>query len=114
MISEAERNRVRGELELKERNLQEVLSRYAVIPTGAPKNNEERADFVTTQLREESNHKASRQMLKDVTVALRKLNDGTWGVCPVCGKEISEDRRNAISWASRCKPCQEKKGLSVL
>ena len=41
--------------------------------------------------------------------AVRKLEDGTYGICEECGSEIDEERLNAISFASRCIECQSKK-----
>ncbi|MGE5459184.1 MAG: TraR/DksA C4-type zinc finger protein [Solirubrobacterales bacterium] len=34
--------------------------------------------------------------------ALEKLDEGTYGVCDVCGEPIASERLEAISWAVRC------------
>lgn len=59
------------------------------------------------------NHKASTQQLQDCEAALNRMNEGTWELCVQCGHPIAEDRRVARPEASRCKTCQEKKGLRV-
>ena len=41
--------------------------------------------------------------LKEVTVALEKIEEGTFGTCEVCGKEIEEDRLKANPSANTCK-----------
>ena len=113
MITQKEKDRVRRELELKKRNLEEASRHFSAKPLEAPKNREELAVFSTDLEREKSNHKATEEMLKAVTAALARLDDGTWGICIDCGEEISEDRRTAMCWVSRDKPCQEKKGVKI-
>jgi DnaK suppressor protein len=38
----------------------------------------------------------------DVVRALEKLDDGTYGVCDVCGKPIPAGRLEALPWAVLC------------
>ena len=38
----------------------------------------------------------------DVTRALEKLDDGTYGICDVCGQPIAEGRLEALPWAVLC------------
>jgi DnaK suppressor protein len=40
--------------------------------------------------------------LGDVERALAKLDEGTYGVCDVCGEAIGVERLEAIPWAVRC------------
>jgi DnaK suppressor protein len=40
--------------------------------------------------------------LRDVERALEKLDEGTYGVCDVCGSTIAAERLEAIPWAVRC------------
>jgi RNA polymerase-binding transcription factor DksA len=40
--------------------------------------------------------------LKDVDDALRRLDDGTYGICEECGKPIDEARLEAVPWARYC------------
>ena len=32
----------------------------------------------------------------------RRIEDGTYGTCVVCGKPISEERLEAVPWATLC------------
>ena len=41
--------------------------------------------------------------LTDVKNALKKIEEGTYGTCEVCGTEIEEDRLEAIPSAKTCK-----------
>jgi len=58
------------------------------------------------------NHRASSALLEDCLAALKRMEDGTYGRC-LCGNLIDPDRLIAYPEASRCRPCQEKKGLQV-
>ena len=40
--------------------------------------------------------------------ALRKIQDGTYGVCERCGREIPDERLRAVPSASLCIRCQEE------
>lgn len=41
-------------------------------------------------------------MLDDVRRARRRLADGTYGTCEVCGEPIPEGRLEARPWSNRC------------
>lgn len=38
----------------------------------------------------------------DVVRALERLDEGTYGTCDVCSREIPEGRREALPWAVLC------------
>ena len=40
--------------------------------------------------------------LNDVNAALKRIEDGSYGRCVVCGQPIPEKRLEAIPWAARC------------
>ena len=42
----------------------------------------------------------------EVTAALARLDDGTWGICSDCGKNIAAARLTARPEAARCIDCQ--------
>ena len=50
----------------------------------------------------------AQQTLDAIKDALRKIEDGTYGTCEVCGKPIGEDRLTAIPWARLCIDDQRK------
>ncbi len=52
-----------------------------------------------------------RETLIRIDAALRKLADGTYGVCEECGDEISEERLKIMPFAIYCRDCQERKEL---
>ena len=45
------------------------------------------------------------QMIKQ---ALERIEDGTFGECQHCGKEIGKKRLEALPWTPYCIECQEK------
>ncbi|MCL5062244.1 MAG: TraR/DksA family transcriptional regulator [Nitrospiraceae bacterium] len=59
-------------------------------------------------LKQLSNH---RETLIKIDVALRKLEDGTYGICEECGDEISEERLKIMPFAIYCRDCQERREL---
>lgn len=46
-------------------------------------------------------------LLRQVRAALRRIHDGSFGVCVECEYEISPKRLLAVPWASRCIECQD-------
>ena len=49
------------------------------------------------------------QMLTEVRDALRRIEDGTYGRCIDCGREIEPARLEAIPWTPYCLEDQEKR-----
>jgi DnaK suppressor protein len=50
-----------------------------------------------------------RENLLKIDEALRKLDEGTYGICEDCGGEISEERLQVIPFAIHCLDCKEKR-----
>jgi len=40
--------------------------------------------------------------LRQIDAALQRIEDGTYGVCEICGKPIGVERLRAIPWTTRC------------
>jgi len=47
-------------------------------------------------------------LLRNVRLALRRLEDGSFGTCLHCEEEISPKRIAAVPWAAFCIQCQEQ------
>jgi DnaK suppressor protein len=47
------------------------------------------------------------QLLRNVRAALRRIDEGTYGVCVRCDEDINPKRLNAVPWAPFCITCQE-------
>jgi DnaK suppressor protein len=49
-----------------------------------------------------------RASLDDVEHALRRMDVGTYGSCENCGRQIAEERLEAIPFARLCIECKQK------
>ena len=47
-------------------------------------------------------------VLAAIDAALQRMEDGTYGKCQNCDKDISAERLEAIPWATRCIDCKRK------
>jgi len=52
---------------------------------------------------------AHREDLLKIDEAIRKLDEGTYGICEDCGDEISEQRLKILPYAIYCIDCKEKR-----
>jgi len=50
----------------------------------------------------------SEHVLAAIDSALTRIEEGSFGQCVTCGKEIGEDRLAAIPWATQCIDCKRK------
>ncbi len=69
-------------------------------------------DWSIVDLSEDINLKhmnTHREDLQKVDEALRKLEEGTYGICEDCGEEISEQRLKILPYAIYCIDCKEKR-----
>ena len=41
-------------------------------------------------------------MLREIDLALARIDEGTYGTCAVCGAEIPEERLAAVPYATLC------------
>ena len=50
----------------------------------------------------------SESVLRSIDAALQRIEDGTFGICETCGQPISEERLEAIPYATQCIDCRRK------
>jgi RNA polymerase-binding transcription factor DksA len=50
------------------------------------------------------------QMLDAIDTALTRIDEGSYGRCDVCGREISKTRLDILPFATRCVVCERKHG----
>ena len=55
-----------------------------------------------------------RDMLALVDEAIVRIDDRRFGMCVVCEDELDRKRLEAVPWAKRCVPCQEKQEQGLL
>ncbi|MEO3773033.1 TraR/DksA C4-type zinc finger protein [Micromonospora sp. B9E7] len=51
---------------------------------------------------------AARRSIEQITGALGRISDGTYGLCERCRKSIPAERLEVLPHARFCVPCQEK------
>ena len=107
-----EKNRLRRKLELKRREANEAYRRsQAVNREATAEPLQDLADQATEGYRKEFLYSLSdgeRQTLLQVEEALRRMDEGTYEECTICGNKIPLPRLRAIPWASLCIECQER------
>jgi DnaK suppressor protein len=67
------------------------------------------ADSATATLDREIDYtleEKSEHVLNAIERALRRIDEGKYGICGRCGKPISEERLEALPYADRCIDCK--------
>ena len=75
---------------------------------------EDAADVVTSEMSRETIYKlsqAERETLFHIDIALKKIENGTYGVCEECGAPIGEKRLEAIPWVRLCIECSQNEEI---
>jgi DnaK suppressor protein len=49
------------------------------------------------------------QHLVQIEAALQRIEEGTYGLCETCGKQIAPERLEVLPWAPDCIDCHGKK-----
>ena len=49
------------------------------------------------------------RLLTEIDAALKRIEGGTYGTCTNCGKQIPEERLEALPWATLCINCQRER-----
>ena len=114
---------LRFSLEQERKRLIEELERLNVNggtkderqKSGTYGNREEAADATTELERRIALENQIRGSLVEVGRALRKLGEGTYGICDNCGQPIESARLEALPQAARCMACKVacKKGFGI-
>jgi DnaK suppressor protein len=60
---------------------------------------------VQARLRQTESH-----LLRAIDEALSRMEQGSFGVCQVCGNPIPQVRLEAVPWTRVCRECKEQKG----
>ncbi len=116
VLDEADRERLRGELEARLENLRagieaergvarsERIGQYAgEVHDRGEESSVDAAAEVNDAIIDQ--HQAE---LRAVRIALGRMEDGTYGECASCGGEIGLPRLQAWPAAARCVSCQER------
>jgi DnaK suppressor protein len=59
---------------------------------------------------DEGLEEGAQQTLAEIEAALQRIEDGSYGVCEICGEPIGAQRLSAIPWARLCIDDQRRNG----
>jgi len=65
-----------------------------------------RVDAIQQQQMALANRQQAAALLRNVELALQRIDDGSYGACLECGEAIAEARLRAQPWAGLCIDCQ--------
>ncbi len=106
-MTKSEVNKYKEILETRQAELVEVLrNRDGITIEKSPDaldevQNAAERELAIRNLDRESN------LLRNVRAALRRIDDGSFGVCVHCDEDISPKRVAAVPWTPYCIQCQE-------
>ncbi len=104
--------RFKQRLQDKERELQTDIARLdgEARDSGEAEVRDSIDDATTSQGASESlqEETLASQTLIQVQDALKRIEEGTYGKCTVCGRQIEAARLEAVPWAAYCLEDQEK------
>src|SRR3982750_1559536 len=106
-MTKTEMNKFKKILENKQDELEQVIrNREAITIEKSPDALDEvqhaaERELAIRNLDRESN------LLRNVRAALRRIDEGSYGVCLHCEEDISPKRLNAVPWTAYCITCQE-------
>jgi DnaK suppressor protein len=52
----------------------------------------------------------SEHVLREIDAALKRIDDGTFGICRTCGNPIEPERLELLSYATQCIDCKRRTG----
>jgi DnaK suppressor protein len=106
---EEERARLTNAVDFLEReNAGSIADELGEISTGNENHIGETATATYDRELDEGLEEGAQQTLRDIDDALRKIEEGSYGVCEVCGEPIGAARLSAIPWAKLCIEDQRK------
>ena len=106
---EEERDRLAEAVDFLERENPGSLSdELGEVASGADNHLGDTATATYDRELDQGLEEGAQQTLQDIADALAKIEDGSYGVCEVCGEPIGADRLSAIPWARLCIDDQRK------
>ena len=94
-------------LERKEAELVEILRKRDGIAIEKSADQMDEIQYASERDLAIQNVDRESVLLRQVIAALRRIHEGSFGICLDCESAISPKRLAAVPWASRCIQCQE-------
>lgn len=111
-MTENEKQELRDALMGQRKSVMADVSRHGVktgVGGGAIADETERADKIAENMVEHQLGFSESKLLEKIEYALERLDEGTYGVCDGCGKDINIERLKAKPSVSLCIKCQSAK-----
>ncbi|RUM59722.1 MAG: TraR/DksA family transcriptional regulator [Persephonella sp.] len=102
--------KIKEELIRKRNEILDNLAKQDTSDINEKSGVEDTADIVSAELTRETLYKlsqAERETLFLIDLALKKIENGTYGICEECGEPIGEKRLEAIPWVRLCINCSQ-------
>src|SRR5205085_541249 len=107
-MTKTELNKYKEVLEIKQAELAQVLrNRDGITIEKSPDALDEVQNAAERELAIRNLDRESK-LLSNVRSALRRIDEGNFGVCVHCEEDISPKRINAVPWTPFCIDCQEQ------
>ena len=100
-------NGFQSALERKQADLDRELRNRAGIVIEKSADQMDEIQYATERELAMRNVDRESNLLRQVKAALRRIHDGSFGICTECDSEISPRRLAALPWALLCIQCQE-------
>jgi YteA family regulatory protein len=109
---EAEKKRIAGMVKrIEETGIGDTMS-YSVGELSAYDNHPaDLGDVMFERSKDVALRDNENVLLTEIEFALHKIDDGSYGICDMCGQAITIDRLEAIPWGTLCITCQRKSDL---
>jgi len=113
-------DRFRTALQEERERVEKALANLRVEHPGSPDEEVEEiavasdnhlAETATATLGREIDHtlgENSEEILAQIDAALKRIDEGTYGTCTGCGREIPSERLDASPWAALCIDCKRE------
>ncbi|HEY7666573.1 MAG TPA: TraR/DksA C4-type zinc finger protein [Actinomycetota bacterium] len=107
-------DRIRRELEARKEELRSSLGVLVEVrrdPAASVSFGKRVGDGTTEAVERINQTSAARSLagtLQAVEAALRRIDDGTYGVCVRCGAQIPAERLEAVPWTPYCVACSRQ------
>ena len=110
-MTEKEKRELRAELEAQRQQITNDVSRHGVKGKGVGviADETERADKIAENMVEHQLGYSESKLLEKIEYAIERFDEGTYGICDGCKKDINIERLKAKPSVSLCIECQTKK-----
>jgi DnaK suppressor protein len=109
MINELKIKSIRKDLEKQYKDLRTQIDEETQ-KTNSNVINPDRSDLASNYMSRERRLALISRMEEhagQIEAALKRIDEGTYGICSRCGKSISEERMEVLPYATLCVECQK-------